>query len=632
MSSAQATGNVQIEAPEAASRGGSCRFGWSTKLALVAALVCGAWFYVAQEAYRQAGESAFVDGQETIASTLSLQLPNAATVRGFHRPEKAVGWLAKISALPGVDAVFLSDASGKVVAADPQGSIPDSVRAVIKRSATAAGHGVWTSGELGNRWMLVAVPLAKGGPFLHLVRSDGGLATAVTRFRLEQAAWAVAIPVVLAMVVFLLTGPVTRRILAVSTRLQKVGQGLMETKVPRVGSGEVGRLEAAFNSTVWSLKGRIEKGVDDNYRRQHDMRGLEKALQRLRSGDLKVQMEGSGVALKRVREIFNVTVQELREFLYSLRQGAELTNDRSRSLTAGGRDATLKSNESRIHAEQLAGQIEGILKYIDAANRAVAGEQEALAFLASVSETGEGSVMQVVTDLYEKADEGARQVANKVSGLSQQGMEIGKLTELIAEVSGQTNLLALNAALEASRAGEQGRGFAAVADEIRKLAVKVAETAAEIQMMVETVTEDTSAALALIDHTGSELSGNKVMVEAALASFNDLVESSKSARAHAVVVEERLAEIDKAARDLSATTHKIGDRAASSTHTLESMSDDLTAITRTVEASIKRLNRLQLDPPEGGAVQAPKEKEKEKTKERTVAVVSKPRGVTPAAG
>lgn len=598
MSNAQGTANVQIESPDAVPRGGSCRFGWSIKLALIAALVCGGWFYIAQEAYRQAGESAFVGGQEAIAAALALQLPSAATVRSLRQPEKAAAWLARIGNLPGVDAAILADASGEVIALNPQGALPEPVKATIGRSAAVAGHGVWSAGELGNRWMLTAIPLAKGGPYVHLVRSDAALATVVARFRMEQAAYAVATPIVLAMVVFLLTGPVTRRILAVSSRLQKVGQGLMETKVPRVGSGEVGRLEAAFNGAVWSLKGRIEKGADDNYRRQHEMRSLEKALQRLRSGDLNVQMEGSGVALKRVREIFNITVQELRAFLYNLRKGAEQTNDRSRSLTAGGRDATLKSNECRIHAEQLAGQIEEIFNYIEAANQAVAGEQEALAFLASVSETGEGSVMQVVTDLYEKADEGARQVANKVGGLSQQGMEIGKLTELIAEVSGQTNLLALNAALEASRAGEQGRGFAAVADEIRKLAVKVAETAAEIQMMVETVSEDTSAALALIDHTGSELRGNKVMVEAALASFNDLVESSKSARAHALVVEERLAGIDKSAHELSSTTHRISDRAASSTTTLESMNDDLIAITRTVEVSIKRLNRLQLGPPE----------------------------------
>lgn len=629
MSSAQGTGNVRVDAPEVVPRGGSCRFGWSIKLALVAALVCGAWFYVAQEAYLQAGESAFVSGLEGVAAALSFDLPDSATVHSFRQPERVAAWLARIGNLRKFDSAILTDASGKVIAVDPQSSLPEPVKATVGRGTATVGHGVWTTGKLGSRWLMVAVPLAKDGPFLHLVRSDAGLATLVARFRMEQAACAVATPIVLAMVVFLFTGPVVRRILAVSTRLQKVGQGLLETKVPRVGSGEVGRLEAAFNSAVWSVKGRVEKGADDNSRRQHDMRDLEKALQRLRSGDLKVQMEGSGIALKRVQEIFNITVQELREFLYSLRKGAEQTNDRSRSLTAGGRDATLKSNECRIYAEQLGRQIEKILEYLQAANREVAGEQEALAFLASVSETGEGSVMQVVTDLYEKADEGARQVANKVGGLSQQGMEIGKLTELIAEVSGQTNLLALNAALEASRAGEQGRGFAAVADEIRKLAVKVTETAAEIQMMVETVTEDTSAALALIDHTGSELRGNKVMVEAALASFNDLVESSKSARAHALVVEERLSEIDKAAHELGSTTRQIGDRAATTTSTLESMSEDLTAITRTVEASIKRLNRLQLDPPEASGAAAVDAKAKGEAKPVVPAVK---RGMAPTVG
>ncbi|RMF84541.1 MAG: methyl-accepting chemotaxis protein, partial [Nitrospirae bacterium] len=374
----------------------------------------------------------------------------------------------------------------------------------------------------------------------------------------------------------------------------------LDAKVPRVGGGEVGRLEAAFNSAVWSLKGRIEQGADDKYRRQREIRALEKALERLRSGDLQVQLEGSTVALKRVQAIFNLTVSELRAFLESLKQGAEETSDRARSLSAGAREAVLKTNESRIHADHLKRQLEELLAHIESALKAVAGEQEALAFLASITETGEGSVMQVVTDLYEKADEGARQVAHKVHGLAQQGMEIGKLTELIAEVAGQTNLLALNAALEASRAGEQGRGFAAVADEIRKLAVKITETAAEIQVMVETVTEDTGGALALIENTGSELSGNKVMVEAALASFKDLVESAKSARTHARAVEERLAAIEKDARDMHGATRQLGERASGATQALDAMADDLGVVTRIAEESVKRLKRLQLEAPDGG--------------------------------
>ena len=71
--------------------------------------------------------------------------------------------------------------------------------------------------------------------------------------------------------------------------------------------------------------------------------------------------------------------------------------------------------------------------------------------------------------------------------LGKKSQQIGGILELINELAEQTNILAINASIESAAAGESGKRFSVVAEEIRRLADRVAGSAREIGVLVEAI-------------------------------------------------------------------------------------------------------------------------------------------------
>ncbi len=107
------------------------------------------------------------------------------------------------------------------------------------------------------------------------------------------------------------------------------------------------------------------------------------------------------------------------------------------------------------------------------------------------------------------------EIVNHMLDLGKRSQQIGGVVEVISELAEQTNILAINANIEAAGAGEAGRRFSVVADEIRKLADRVGNSARQTRGMVDDVR-------AAINTTVMATESGSKAVDAGAKDFNEV--------------------------------------------------------------------------------------------------------------
>jgi methyl-accepting chemotaxis protein len=298
------------------------------------------------------------------------------------------------------------------------------------------------------------------------------------------------------------------------------------------------------------------------------MRGVAEGMTHMGQGDLTYDVATSTDSRNEI-DLLAVHINETRSAMHDLIGKIRGTAEKVGTLSSDSAEAmqqltqsidglSASSGEMSAKIGELSASIDHIAVSADDAHNYVRDAVEKV-------ENGQTVVGNVIDSIHQ-IEIRVESTLNEVETLTSHSQQIGKVVDTIGAIAGQTNLLALNAAIEAARAGEVGRGFAVVADEVRKLAEQSAQSANEINGILNMITTGVTAVRTSIDEVvletqrGTEFSNTAGKALQAIDDITRDIVASVTAIAEATREQVSAAQVMREQVDASANATSAADQ------------------------------------------------------------------------
>jgi methyl-accepting chemotaxis protein len=344
-----------------------------------------------------------------------------------------------------------------------------------------------------------------------------------------------------------------------------------------VGAGIVGAviLFFAMNSILHRLGGEPAE--------------MQRIAQRIAGGDLTQQINIS----RDDKSLLGAMAQmqaALRSTITQSRMVADQLATSSHELTRSSRQVSDSAAEQSDATSSMAAAVEQVTVSIRQVTDSAAGTNKLAEKTGTLSTESKGFVSNTIDEINNIATIVASS-SQTIQALGEQSSRISNIVDVIRDIADQTNLLALNAAIEAARAGEQGRGFAVVADEVRKLAERTAQSTQEISSMINAIQTGTRDAVQGMERGSAQVAQGVSMAAQTGDSMAHIEAAATDVRSAVSDIFYALQEQSSASSQLAADVERISqmtERNSASVTAVFQAANAMEELARDLKASVGR--------------------------------------------